>query len=780
MSKKHYKLDRSDASRRAYRDAERELEEAKAYGFITWKELHIVPLREIEPQKVWNPPRIERIREGIERGVALPAVSLARNEGGRYKYSISDGIHRYNASVEAGFTHIPAMITFSKETPELLEEPKVFQEGTYVRFKKPIDGFEVGYLVENIFGDVFVTVAGNATGAEWIGDIPASSFEAEIDPPRQVKEQIQGHWFMQKTSSQNRVASTALSTYINRLTKWDELVAPFLRAESGRLGDRRALIGGFNVQFFFLILLREKQGGGRRLEDLLPTEAEGSIYVNQTGGPALNKEMAKLALKMEKPASVLLNDGVGDAEFERAYKSFMKHLKAYTERAKSLVDTSSSEILYEKFTWKGIRFEVQGFTEKEVRVVLDNLSWVLDLFKRRGMDKAIPEALRSVLLTDEKHTFVSDRTNQTMVGHGLYESTKKRITLRKDALGSGGRMLKRWLAEIFIHEFGHHVHLSILPREAREFWDSGWEKVEEAMQAKEDAKKIFPEDRLRFIKLIQEADYDFQAVGRTLTGLDRMKYVAYLNLRGIINGTKNVRLNDEGRRLQSIGRDPESYVIDRGGMGLFTEEELAEVVPKEVARIMRHLEGRLGLRKSSFEYIPQKIVDQIAFDDKDVERALKSLGIPTEYGTTNVMEDFAETFVQFMVAPEKLDPVARWRMGRTLGMSRSLGTPVIKLTQKQENFPMHTKIAKTYLSHMLRARTAKNLPKKVEEYAKKFQDEGKDEGYAWALAWSIYCKHKNPDSPHCKADSYLDNQGKKSTQEVSKAVLRRYLESLND
>jgi len=209
MPKTHYKLDRSDASRRAYRDAERELEEAKAYGFITWKELHIVPLREIEPQKVWNPPRIERIREGIERGVALPAVSLARNEGGRYKYSISDGIHRYNASVEAGFTHIPAMITFSKETPELLEEPKVFQEGTYVRFKRPIDGFEVGYLVENIFGDVFVTVAGNATDAEWIGDIPASSFEEEIDPPRQIKEKIQGHWFMQKTSS--RIASTYLS-----------------------------------------------------------------------------------------------------------------------------------------------------------------------------------------------------------------------------------------------------------------------------------------------------------------------------------------------------------------------------------------------------------------------------------------------------------------------------------------------------------------------------------------------------------------------------------------
>ena len=37
---------------------------------------------------------------------------------------------------------------------------------------------------------------------------------------------------------------------------------------------------------------------------------------------------------------------------------------------------------------------------------------------------------------------------------------------------------------------------------------------------------------------------------------------------------------------------------------------------------------------------------------------------------------------------------------------------------------------------------------KVEEIMEKQKE--KDEGKAWAVAWSIYCKYKKPGSPHCK------------------------------
>ena len=55
-----------------------------------------------------------------------------------------------------------------------------------------------------------------------------------------------------------------------------------------------------------------------------------------------------------------------------------------------------------------------------------------------------------------------------------------------------------------------------------------------------------------------------------------------------------------------------------------------------------------------------------------------------------------------------------------------------------------------------------DIPKKVEEYAKEVEkgNPDYDQGRVWATAWSIYCKYKNPGSPHCHQDSYFP--GKKA------------------
>lgn len=44
------------------------------------------------------------------------------------------------------------------------------------------------------------------------------------------------------------------------------------------------------------------------------------------------------------------------------------------------------------------------------------------------------------------------------------------------------------------------------------------------------------------------------------------------------------------------------------------------------------------------------------------------------------------------------------------------------------------------------------MPKKVDEIKKKVQKQNPsyDESKAWATAWSIYCKHVNPESDSCK------------------------------
>lgn len=200
-SKRHYKLDTSDAARKTKRDPKQELAEAQEYGWYSWRELRLVPLSEIEPQKVWKPSRIEKIREGLASNVALPAVKLARQDG-RYKYAITDGIHRYNASLEAGFSHIPAIVTVTEDVPHMKTEKKVFYAGQFVTFKDKLNGrWEYGYLVENLYNDVFVTMVADDTEADWAGDLGSHYFDRVVSPPRHIKDLIMGHWFLNRKSS---------------------------------------------------------------------------------------------------------------------------------------------------------------------------------------------------------------------------------------------------------------------------------------------------------------------------------------------------------------------------------------------------------------------------------------------------------------------------------------------------------------------------------------------------------------------------------------------------
>ena len=76
----------------------------------------------------------------------------------------------------------------------------------------------------------------------------------------------------------------------------------------------------------------------------------------------------------------------------------------------------------------------------------------------------------------------------------------------------------------------------------------------------------------------------------------------------------------------------------------------------------------------------------------------------------------------------------------------------------------------------------KNVPAyvndKVEEIMEKQKE--KDEGKAWAVAWSIYCKYKKPGSPHCKkeTDDYFPGRKKKKatwTKKEQQEIRRRTL-----
>lgn len=61
-------------------------------------------------------------------------------------------------------------------------------------------------------------------------------------------------------------------------------------------------------------------------------------------------------------------------------------------------------------------------------------------------------------------------------------------------------------------------------------------------------------------------------------------------------------------------------------------------------------------------------------------------------------------------------------------------------------------------------RYAKNLPADVERYVQEGKDQGLPEDEAWAVAWSRYCKYKNPGSDHCQMDPGDYFPGRKATE----------------
>jgi hypothetical protein len=100
---------------------------------------------------------------------------------------------------------------------------------------------------------------------------------------------------------------------------------------------------------------------------------------------------------------------------------------------------------------------------------------------------------------------------------------------------------------------------------------------------------------------------------------------------------------------------------------------------------------------------------------------------------------------------------------------------------RKSSFTSSDKSYGGYSTHSLPTRNAESeeekkrdvpdyVSKKVEEIKEKQKEE--DEGKAWAVAWSIYCKYKDPKSKHCKKtkDEYFPSRSKKAYESRDEEV----------
>ncbi len=225
MPKTHYKLDRSAVRDGERRDRDAERETAERHGFYQYQRFVLVPIGQVAHQPVWHPGRIKSILDAIDRGKPLPPIRADKDRG---KYAITDGIHRYNASLQRGFTHIPVLETVTVDAPEMyappMPEKPVLRPGTYVKLtEKPYRATSLwARVVEHLGpyrgrGDVIrhvYALDGIVDGhVDFVGDWHDDKFDVGR-PPRDVQQAFEDEEVnMGKKASTYPVTSVATAIF---------------------------------------------------------------------------------------------------------------------------------------------------------------------------------------------------------------------------------------------------------------------------------------------------------------------------------------------------------------------------------------------------------------------------------------------------------------------------------------------------------------------------------------------------------------------------------------
>jgi hypothetical protein len=355
---------------------------------------------------------------------------------------------------------------------------------------------------------------------------------------------------------------------------------------------------------------------------------------------------------------------------------WMKNFLAATRKFTIALNPFLRQVSTERFEHRGLRVNnPELLPEDTVKSMLSSIDYVVDLFKSRGVEEVLKDSLTQVTLRKQ-----TDKGSNVV---GLYRLAQKEVILTP-VPPSKGRQLDRFINEVFLHEVGHHVHMSVMDKSAAQEWDSGWDEVKDAKQKKEAVRKVTYEQRAAFWDMLVAAKGDLKKV--KLKGIDRMKFHAWLSHPtvgdSLVTG-KNLKW--KSAEAASFFRDPDALAAERAARSGDTSPEK---IAKELAWLNKKFRSNLGAsgqdRGYAWPILSEYDVEAYASEDTGVQLALEKLGLPTDYAHENEREDFAETFVTYMTRPQDLSKTALFRMRRALHLSGMVGSPIMKTIASKE------------------------------------------------------------------------------------------------
>lgn len=375
----------------------------------------------------------------------------------------------------------------------------------------------------------------------------------------------------------------------------------------------------------------------RKLNALFP-HTKGSIAVGWLVANHFNTGSKAYETLNHEPIIRIIRAGA-QGPFAGLVKPFREAVDAYEAAWNALLKQAAPS----SFNFEGFRvLNPFHLTHRMCGRLLGGVQKVISLFKQRDLEDLLHDQLRVIEIDDEL-------TSGGRGATGLYHPDKKKIDISPEILeftdGKGKLSGLPVAAELFIHEFGHHVHLTLLHPEARALWDGAWDEFREK-------KAVPPKEVARLIGQLKEWDWDLHGLLRSLNLDSRKKLELIL---------RNPKAGDSLLEEDSLRLSPR-------GLSYFNTMDDPDV-PEQ--RKNTSLAAVFGIGKSDPLLIPNL--------DQNKSPIGPALGIPSDYGATDEMEDFAETFVLFVTKPNLLSPTALFRMKQTLAISGLYGKQIMRV-----------------------------------------------------------------------------------------------------
>jgi hypothetical protein len=355
------------------------------------------------------------------------------------------------------------------------------------------------------------------------------------------------------------------------------------------------------------------------------------------------------------------------AEGTKPLSEFLQALETYAEA----INEPLSQIAPARLTYHGFTCTNEDrLSDGVVRAMLDGVDYVASLFKKRGMEKLLHQGLKQIILV------IWDQVkHDKAVAH--YRPKEQVILLTTRILDNQEGLLT-WAHDVFLHEFGHHVHLNYMDARAKEVWANGWLDIKSMKSAFDSISRA---ERDIYFEALKATKFEPSKAVKKLSPKDKVKFGVWL--RGSDNGPlvtpKSFKVTEQGKQTFDFFRDEAAYLAEN--YEWMDKDERAV----QAERSRKQMNSRLGLNNSSNLPVPMKIVEDLAKNNPEYKKALKDafekLDIVSDYGKTNEMEDFAETFVAFVADTARLTQTAKDRMQQALWLSSFYGKPVIRLAR---------------------------------------------------------------------------------------------------